>query len=711
MDPDSLVDYSKAGSYSSRSSTPVQEPYHSTPIYMAHSGTVQRQQPLEDWATLSSSPTELFAPHPLCFNSHQNTPSVPIKFRQCNIWRRENLILGAENNTLKCVIMLVPHACGQAGNTSHPGCRPFHRSTWGTLGALQTRPRAVRLPGRSLLEFPRVQGAFKSTKGESNMDEPKPHGASRAAQGINVAMLYVTDAQGDVIDGYRATEIQGLATRLFGQMVHSGIAPATWKQGTLDLHWNFSDETHKHYPEMALCLNDWKVQHMATKMYSGWYRGSSNSQAIKVEGSDDHITQAKRTKRSHCGDSSTNKHMKMETCTIPSPPEHDEQNDHSTKFFAVVAPPAPSALVASVPAPIPAPIPTQTTENLDATLLVSDEIVNPLLPTMVPTALFQIINLLQVLYRLSTPLSPLPSFAPTTSGEEVPLPAVVAPVVTGPVITTPVTITLATNIPVIIAAETKKETKAAPSPSITARNLCMIDWCKDHPSGYLSVFKLHWDIIEKSAEKLEELVQIGTCHAGVSYKRSMGMHSKVRKTWAANLLQNLSNTTKHAWDELSPKKLQKWLSPRKRHKENVTDNTEIERSVTGDTSDDPFHMSDASNDPFHATDASNPFAVSMQSFHVPGFTESASAAPAAHEFIWKLPKPTVEEVDDEDDRQSTNTFPPPAQPCPLLASLAENCTDDPRDLIDVPEADDELLATSPAHDDDYLRLYAPRDAP
>lgn len=98
----------------------------------------------------------------------------------------------------------------------------------------------------------------------------------------------------------------------------------------------------------------------------------------------------------------------------------------------------------------------------------------------------------------------------------------------------------------------------------------------------------------------------------------------------------------------------------------------------------------------------------MQSFHVPGFTESASAAPAAREFVWKLPKPTVEEVDDEDDWQSTNTFPPPARPCPLPSSLAEDCPDDPRDLIDVPEANDELLATSPVHDDGYPRPCASR---
>ncbi|KAJ7751172.1 hypothetical protein B0H14DRAFT_2636087 [Mycena olivaceomarginata] len=147
----------------------------------------------------------------------------------------------------------------------------------------------------------------------------------------------------------------------------------------------------------------------------------------------------------------------------------------------------------------------------------------------------------------------------------------------------------------------------------------------------------------------------------------MGKHSKTRKTHAANLLQNLSNTTKCTWDELSPKKLQKRLSPRKRHKENATDSTEMESSITGDASNasnDPFHVPDVLNDPFHVTDMSDPFVVSMQSFQVPGLTEPASAAPAACEFVWKLPKLTVEEIDNKDDWQSTNTFPSPAQPQP-----------------------------------------------
>ncbi|KAJ7790888.1 hypothetical protein B0H14DRAFT_3501129 [Mycena olivaceomarginata] len=124
-------------------------------------------------------------------------------------------------------------------------------------------------------------------------------------------------------------------------------------------------------------------------------------------------------------------------------------------------------------------------------------------------------------------------------------------------------------------------------------------------------------------------------------------------------------------------------------------------------------MSNAS----HAFDASateDPFITSTQCFPIPGLTsESPSSAPAARAFTWKLPKPTVEEVDDEDDRLSTYTFPAPEPTRPFCAPSSSVPSpmedfDDPRDSIDIPEAKDELLATSPSHDDDYPRPLAPR---
>ncbi|KAJ6578938.1 hypothetical protein B0H10DRAFT_923540 [Mycena sp. CBHHK59/15] len=45
-----------------------------------------------------------------------------------------------------------------------------------------------------------------------------------------------------------------------------------------------------------------------------------------------------------------------------------------------------------------------------------------------------------------------------------------------------------------------KESKANPGTSTTPRNLCMIDWCKKHPGGYLSQFKAYWDAIENTSD-------------------------------------------------------------------------------------------------------------------------------------------------------------------------------------------------------------------
>ncbi|KAJ7860969.1 hypothetical protein B0H14DRAFT_2576318 [Mycena olivaceomarginata] len=185
--------------------------------------------------------------------------------------------------------------------------------------------------------------------------------------------------------------------------------------------------------------------------------------------------------------------------------------------------------------------------------------------------------------------------------------------------------------------------------------------------------------------------------------------SKTQQARAANLLKNLSNIgtkTKRVWGELSPKKVTKWLSPRKKCKENIMAD-DATRSIE-DASDGSIHAS-------HAIDVSateDPFRTSIQSFPIPGLTSvSPSGAPATRSFTWKLP--TVEEVEDEDDRHSTYTFPAPESPHPLCSPSSSappptNDSDDPRDSIDVPEAEDELLATSPSHGDDYPRPLAPR---
>jgi hypothetical protein len=113
------------------------------------------------------------------------------------------------------------------------------------------------------------------TKGESSTNTAGPRGSTRAAQGINVTMLYVTDVDGTPIDGYRCTAICNLALKLFVELANEGLEPSTWQKGGLTTARAFSAAICHSYPEMGYCADDWKVQNMATKMYSSWYKSPS----------------------------------------------------------------------------------------------------------------------------------------------------------------------------------------------------------------------------------------------------------------------------------------------------------------------------------------------------------------------------------------------------------------------------------------------------
>jgi hypothetical protein len=130
------------------------------------------------------------------------------------------------------------------------------------LGPVPSTPILQRseYPGIEFWHYHEYKTHLELTKGESNTDDPKPRGSSRAAQGINVTMRYVQDANGLMIDGFRATAIRGLATKLFAMAEASGVAPPTWNKGSLEFQSKFSAEICQKFPEMELCANDWKVK-------------------------------------------------------------------------------------------------------------------------------------------------------------------------------------------------------------------------------------------------------------------------------------------------------------------------------------------------------------------------------------------------------------------------------------------------------------------
>ncbi|KAJ6624307.1 hypothetical protein B0H10DRAFT_2212733 [Mycena sp. CBHHK59/15] len=322
---DALDEYSYSGNLSSRSSTPGESYHHPPPLCMTDPSSSSMSQGSDDFPGNDSVP---FSPHPFRYNP-KRAPSIHLDCRQCVVSRRENLILATENTTLKNAYEALLNVVGpvmflvQAPGPSNLAATPSG------LGGLPSLP-SVAAPNQS--NYPRVPFWY-AHEYKTHLDQTK---------GINVAMQYVTDANGVVIDGFRATAIRSLATKLFAHAAASGAAPATWSKAGLEMQTQLSAEICRQFAEMGLCANDWKVQYMVTKMYSGWYRGYIHSQGIKSE------------------------------------------------------PPA-------------------------------------------------------------------------------------APV----------------------RVKVSKETKAAPGTSTTPRNLCMISWCKKHPRGFLSQFKLYWDSIEKTPDSEE----------------------------------------------------------------------------------------------------------------------------------------------------------------------------------------------------------------
>lgn len=114
-------------------------------------------------------------------------------------------------------------------------------------------------------------------------------------------MLYVTSAEGMAIDGFRAGNIRRLGIKLFVGMAAMGVAPLTWTQGSLQGQQSFSATICHHFPEMALCENDWKVQKMAKNMYSSWHKARFRN-GIKLEANDSLPPPKGGKKRSHDSD-------------------------------------------------------------------------------------------------------------------------------------------------------------------------------------------------------------------------------------------------------------------------------------------------------------------------------------------------------------------------------------------------------------------------
>ncbi|KAJ7018154.1 hypothetical protein C8F04DRAFT_1329349 [Mycena alexandri] len=521
MDGGDLYSYS-----SSRSSTPAQDLYQTIPGLYMDSGAARSSSSSDDcqWGS-GSSTAEPFTPSSFTLNTFRyNNPRHPTTMQrgqipdfdcsQCVALRRDNLVLKTENDTLLKAYNSLLKAVRPMSYVSEAGLisSALPDPGFSTLIQITPPPNQSDYPLVQFWHRHEFQAFMDKTKGESSIDGPKPRGNSRASQGINVSMRYVSDENGN------------------GSWRQRASLPATWGKAGLDLQRNFSAAICAQYPEMRLCAHDWKVQYMVTTMYSSW-RTHRTGVGIKSEAVDDGLP-VKRSRNESITDDSTRKRSK-----IAKTAAHKNINvETETPGSSDVSGPSPVIIVNPLPAVVN-PAPTETPDSTAVPAPFPVIIVNPLpalvnpAPTETPdSTAVPAPSPVVIVNPLTAVVNPAPPETPDSTAVPTPPPVIIVnplaavlhpPIENSPVPTSTATVDsvpaapVAAAVPAVVPAlgappslvkrSKRSKPKATPGHSRTPRNLCMIDWCTKHPGGDLDDFKLYWGSIEGTAdEKVRE---------------------------------------------------------------------------------------------------------------------------------------------------------------------------------------------------------------
>jgi hypothetical protein len=108
---------------------------------------------------------------------------------------------------------------------------------------------------------------------------PQPQslrGRSRSSMGINVAMRYVEDRDGRIVDGDRVSAIRDFARAVWGKLKKRGPMPASWGLADSDTRKIFYYEMAQRFYELRLCELDWKADQIAKETYTRWHSTSAD---------------------------------------------------------------------------------------------------------------------------------------------------------------------------------------------------------------------------------------------------------------------------------------------------------------------------------------------------------------------------------------------------------------------------------------------------
>jgi hypothetical protein len=226
----------------------------------------------------------------------------------------------------------------------------------------------------------------KTAKAETPMNEKAPErGGTRAAGGENVAMLFIEDANGVAVDGFRASEIRSHARSLFVEIASKTERPETWGTASVVIQRYFNHEMATRFPEFRYCELDWKVHKVATDAYPHW---NPPAKKVKQEISDTTTLSQASKKRPLASSTSSTKSKKAKLAPSPSTPVTTatvpalavlHQSSPSLETLVPSSPPSTTALISCASAMSTAVPSVVSSSALSSTAL------NPPLVTSTPS--------------------------------------------------------------------------------------------------------------------------------------------------------------------------------------------------------------------------------------------------------------------------------------------------------------------------------------
>ncbi|KJA24278.1 hypothetical protein HYPSUDRAFT_200771 [Hypholoma sublateritium FD-334 SS-4] len=125
-----------------------------------------------------------------------------------------------------------------------------------------------------------VNGEDDSALPEQTSGAPKgKRGKGRASQGQNVKMRYIQHENGEIIDGWRASDIRRFARSIFVGFALQGKVFHSWVEGVdAASRTSYYRDMVARFPEIGLCELDWKAEQIGSEIYSQWRSNWMNKQ-------------------------------------------------------------------------------------------------------------------------------------------------------------------------------------------------------------------------------------------------------------------------------------------------------------------------------------------------------------------------------------------------------------------------------------------------